>query len=80
MAPRMRAKSTSTPPSPRPQKALQKSRDRLAKSGEPARAYRDKEVVDACRRADIVVVNEVGVSDSGWAVRNSDQHNDCNSD
>lgn len=56
MAPRMRANNTSTPPSPRPQKALQKSRDRLAKSGEPARAYRDREVVDAWRRADIVVV------------------------
>ena len=61
IAPRMRAKRTSTPPSPRPQKALQKSRERLEKSGEPARAYREREVVDVCRRADIVVVREMGV-------------------
>lgn len=47
----MRAKRTSTPPSPGPQKALQKSSDRLERSGEVALAYFDKDVVDAWRRA-----------------------------
>lgn len=57
-APRIRAKRTSTPPSPRPQKALQKSRDLLVKSGEFARAYFDRDVVDACRRADMIKARE----------------------
>jgi hypothetical protein len=49
----MRAKRTSTPPSLMPQNALQKSRERLDRSGEFARAYFDKDVVDDWRRADI---------------------------
>ena len=59
----MRAKRTSTPPSPRPQKALQKSSERLEKSGEVGLAYLDKDVVDAWRRAVIecgVDVDTVG--------------------
>jgi hypothetical protein len=36
-----------------PQNALQKSKERLTRSGEFARAYFDKEVVDDWRRADI---------------------------
>lgn len=55
-APRMRANRTSTPPSPCPQNELQKSRDRLFwNTGEFARANLDKEVVDGCLLADIVV-------------------------
>lgn len=53
-APRMRANSTSTPPSPSPQNALQKSRALSDGSGESGRAYRDREVVLAGRRVDIV--------------------------
>lgn len=51
----MRAKSTSTPPSATPQKELQKSNERAFGSGELARAYFDRDVVDGCRRADMVV-------------------------
>lgn len=50
-APRIRAKSTSTPPSPRPQNALQNSSERLDMSGELALAYFARDVVDAWRRA-----------------------------
>lgn len=50
----MRTKSTSTPPSPKPQNALQKSSDRGCKSGVLARTYLDREVVEGWRRADMV--------------------------
>jgi hypothetical protein len=53
-APRMRAKRTSTPPSPNPQKALQKSRLRGEVSGDVARAYFASDVVDDCRLADMM--------------------------
>lgn len=53
-APRMRAKRTSTPPSPTPQKALQKSRLRAEVSGEVVRAYFASDVVEGCRRADMM--------------------------
>ena len=53
-APRMRVKSTSTPTSPKPQNALQKSSDRGCKSGVPALTYLDSEVVEGWRRADMV--------------------------
>lgn len=55
-APLILAHSTSTPASLAPQKALQKSSERSANSGELARTYRESEVVDGCRRADIVYV------------------------
>ena len=50
-APRILAKRTSTPPSLRPQKALQKSRERAAGSGEPSLANFEREVVEGCRLA-----------------------------
>jgi hypothetical protein len=50
----MRVKSTSTPPSPKPQNALQKSSDRGCESGVLARTYFDREVVEGWRRADMV--------------------------
>ena len=50
----MRTKSTSTPPSPKPQNALQKSSDRGRKSGVLAQTYIDREEVDGWRRADMV--------------------------
>lgn len=53
-APRIRAKRTSTPPSPGPQKALQKSRLREEASGDVVRANFASEVVDDCRLADIM--------------------------
>jgi hypothetical protein len=53
-APRILANNTSTPPSPSPQKALQKSRDRFCKIGELVLAYFESEVVEGCRLADIV--------------------------
>ena len=53
-APRMRAKRTSTPPSPIPQKALQKSKLRAVVSGEAVRAYLASEVADGCRLADMM--------------------------
>jgi hypothetical protein len=49
----MRAKRTSTPPSPIPQKALQKSKERFVTAEAFVRAYFDKDVVDGCRLADI---------------------------
>lgn len=52
-APRMRAKRTSTPASLRPQKALQKSRERFCGIGECALAYFESEVVEGWRRVDI---------------------------
>ena len=52
-APRILASNTSTPASFGPQKALQKSRLREEGSGEPSLAYREREVVDACRLADM---------------------------
>ena len=55
-APRMRANRTSTPPSPWPQNELQKSRDRLFwYTGEFARANLDREVVEGCLLADMMV-------------------------
>jgi hypothetical protein len=52
-APRILANNTSTPASFGPQKALQKSRERALVSGEPFLAYVEREVVDACRFADM---------------------------
>ena len=52
-APRILANKTSTPASFGPQKALQKSRYRAEGSGEPSLAYFEREVVDACRLADM---------------------------
>jgi hypothetical protein len=52
-APRILANNTSTPASFGPQKALQKSRWRAEGSGEPSLAYFEREVVDACRLADM---------------------------
>lgn len=49
--PRILANRTSTPPSPAPQKALQKSSERLANSGEFARANLARDVVDDVRLA-----------------------------
>ncbi len=55
-APRMRANRTSTPPSPWPQNELQKSRDRLFwYPGEFARANLEREVVEGCLLADMIV-------------------------
>jgi len=51
VAPRILANKTSTPASPDPQKALQKSSDRLANSGELARANLARDVVDDARFA-----------------------------
>lgn len=51
VAHRMRAKRTSTPGSPRPQKALQKSRDLFSRSASWGRAYRDSDDCEDCRRA-----------------------------
>ena len=50
----MRANKTSTPASLRPQKALQKSRERFCGIGECALAYFESEVVEGWRRADII--------------------------
>jgi len=50
-APRILANKTSTPPSLTPQKALQKSRERLANSGEFARANLARDVADDVRLA-----------------------------
>ena len=50
----MRTKSTSTPPSPKPRNALQKSSDRGRKSGVLAQTYFDREEADGWRRADMV--------------------------
>ena len=52
-APRILASSTSTPASFEPQKALQKSRELEVGSGEPSLAYFERDVVDACRLADM---------------------------
>jgi hypothetical protein len=52
-APRILANNTSTPASFGPQKALQKSRERGVGSGEPSLAYFERDVVDACRLADM---------------------------
>lgn len=60
-APRIRANNTSTPPSPMPQKELQKSRDRFPTPGEFSLAYFDKEVVEGCRFADISWLNCVAL-------------------
>lgn len=68
----MRAKRTSTPPSPRPQKALQKSSERLERSGEVALAYFDKDVVDAWRRAVIECSMDVDTVDRGKMTRRND--------
>ena len=54
MAPLILANNTSTPASPEPQNALQKSSERSAKSGEFALSYRERDVVDACRRVAIL--------------------------
>lgn len=65
----MRAKSTSTPPSATPQNELQKSNERAFGSGEDARAYLERDVVDGCRRADMVVVKvvkDVSVAVKAW--------------
>ena len=51
VAPRILANMTSTPPSAAPQKALQKSSERLANSGELARANLARDVVDDVRLA-----------------------------
>ena len=51
VAPRILANRTSTPPSPAPQKALQKSSERLANSGEFARANLARDVADDVRLA-----------------------------
>jgi hypothetical protein len=53
-APRIRANKTSTPPSPRPQKELQKSKERMLVSGEVVRAYLASDVVDDCLLADMI--------------------------
>lgn len=53
-APRILAKSTSTPPSPGPQKELQKSVE-LADSSGSSRMNLASDVVDACRRAVIAI-------------------------
>ena len=49
----MRVKSTSTPTSPKPQNALQKSSDHGCKSGVLAQTYLNREVVEGWRRADM---------------------------
>ena len=54
-APRIRANRTSTPPSPKPQKELQKSNDRFCKTGEFTRAYLESDVVDDWRLAEFVI-------------------------
>ena len=51
VAPRILANTTSTPASPAPQNALQKSSERLANSGEFARANLARDVVDDVRLA-----------------------------
>ena len=53
-APRMRANRTSTPTSPTPQNALQKSRERLVEAGAFERANFESDVAEACRLADIL--------------------------
>ena len=53
MAPRIRAERTWKPPSPKPQKALQKSVERPEKSTGFDLAKLDNEVDDGWRRADI---------------------------
>jgi hypothetical protein len=67
--PPMHAKSTSTPPSPKPQNALQKSSDRGCKSRVPARTCLGKEVVEGWRRVDMVRRQGM-VSDSGRRGKN----------
>lgn len=52
--PRIRANNTSTPPSPAPQKELQKSKERMLVSGDVVRAYLAKDVVDDCLLADMI--------------------------
>ena len=54
VAPRIRANRTSTPPSARPQKALQKSSDGFCGIGELSLAYLDSDVVEADLLVDIV--------------------------
>jgi hypothetical protein len=56
-APRIRAKSTSTPPSPGPQKELQKSVERAVLSGS-SRMNLAREVADPCRRAVMTAQNQ----------------------
>ena len=56
VAPRIRANRTSTPPSARPQNALQKSSDGFCGIGELSRAYLDSDVVEADLLVDIVLV------------------------
>lgn len=53
VAPRIRANNTSTPPSPKPQNELQKSRDRFCRTG-VFLAYFERDVVDDCLLADMV--------------------------
>jgi len=55
VAPRIRANRTSTPPSARPQKALQKSSEGFCGIGEVSRAYLDSDVVEVDLLADIVL-------------------------
>lgn len=71
VAPLIRAKRTSTPTSPSPQKALQKSRERLLNSVDCALANLDKEVDDGCRRADIASLKERSLLCSLVSVRGS---------
>ena len=55
MAPLMRRERTSKPWSRRPQNELQKSRELPWSTGELVRTYWEREVVEACRLADIFV-------------------------
>lgn len=57
IAPLIRAKRTSTPPSFGPQKELQKSVERPKLAGEPALMYLESEVVDGCLFAVILDLN-----------------------
>jgi len=56
VAPRILANNTSTPPSPKPQKELQKSSDWFRKIGELCLAYLARDVVEGCLLADIDIV------------------------
>jgi len=68
-APRIRANKTSTPPSARPQKELQKSSVRFCSTGEESRAYLDNEVVEDVLLAAISEFGEISVEKQDWIWR-----------
>jgi len=68
-APRIRANKTSTPPSARPQKELQKSSVRFCSTGEDSRAYLDNEVVEDVLLAAISEFGEISVEKQDWIWR-----------